>query len=645
MIVLDQMRFPCSIGVGSEEGRLKGVIAMRKLLARLTLREPIPYIIVAILAISLSVPLLFKTPLYGKIFMMQDMRSHVDALAGTVDRTEIAADVERERDRRTVSLAQSALAADDDLDFYRYAESFYSEQVSATDAGTLVGAEEITRADLAFARAVVDNGLDHVASVSQDLPLSAYLSYAIAQIPSFMLFVPALIGSGLILYHMRRGTLAAAAPVTSRMKYLSAVGCACLAGIAMLALAFAPSSLAALIRNGFGDPSYPVVIARSDGLRITDAGIVQLELILLALLASVLACALSVSLSSLLDIWFAGPLVTLLLICLPMFPHVIATDSPIAPLLAAVPLESLDPVRLTGFAGCFPTSIPDTVSNAGTSTIELLAWSVAIIGGTYLTTCLTRREGSALSNDSPSISSDGIVFDHAVIGYPGQPIASIRDMRLAPHTIYGLVAPNGSGKTTLLKAVSGEWPRLVARGVVKLDGIPVTTGAAYRSRVFLLPSDESKVYSRLSPRAHLEFIKHAWSSGRDVARTAALFNLEGYLDRPVRRLSSGMRQQAMLAMASISDAEFMLLDEPMNALDPSARELDITLINRWMDEGKGVVISSHLLESLGRITGTIMFLKGGSLSQRHVSDADALKTAYEEMYRHDERRCGDETKR
>ncbi|EHV0160827.1 ABC transporter ATP-binding protein, partial [Enterococcus faecalis] len=134
--------------------------------------------------------------------------------------------------------------------------------------------------------------------------------------------------------------------------------------------------------------------------------------------------------------------------------------------------------------------------------------------------------------------------------------------------IIGLVAPNGTGKTTFFNAISGLIPK--KNGNISLNKIDYNSrGATYLKELFFLESSKN-LYDYLTPKEHLEYIKAAWKSNSDIEHIFEQLKMKEYQNRPIKKLSLGMKQHVLLAMYLASDATIFLLDEPFNGLDPTS---------------------------------------------------------------------------
>ena len=190
------------------------------------------------------------------------------------------------------------------------------------------------------------------------------------------------------------------------------------------------------------------------------------------------------------------------------------------------------------------------------------------------------------------------------------------DLSLGPG-ITGLVGANGAGKSTLIKILLGlQEP---TRGSASVLGHDVATEASLvRGRVGYMPEHDC-----LPPDVSAsEFVLHlARMSGLPPAaareRTADVLRHVGLDEERYRLLggySTGMKQRAKLAQALVHDPELVLLDEPTNGLDPASRIDMLTLVRRiGTDFGISVLVTSHLLGELEKVSDHVVVLDGGTL--------------------------------
>ncbi|MGK5742735.1 ABC transporter ATP-binding protein [Micromonospora sp. URMC 103] len=186
-------------------------------------------------------------------------------------------------------------------------------------------------------------------------------------------------------------------------------------------------------------------------------------------------------------------------------------------------------------------------------------------------------------------------------------------MRLGPG-VTGLLGPNGAGKTTLLHMMAGFLAP--SRGAVTLDGAPTWRNPEVYRRLGLV-SEREAVHTFLSA---YEFVLasaklHRLPDPKEAARRAiALVELESAQDRRIGTYSKGMRQRARVAAALVHDPQVLLLDEPFNGMDPRQRLHMMDLLHRLGGAGRTILFSSHILEEVEQVSGTVQVMVAGRLA-------------------------------
>jgi ABC-2 type transport system ATP-binding protein len=181
--------------------------------------------------------------------------------------------------------------------------------------------------------------------------------------------------------------------------------------------------------------------------------------------------------------------------------------------------------------------------------------------------------------------------------------------------ITGLVGANGSGKSTLMRLAAGHLrPDL---GKVQVCGHDAWTAAAKR-HVGYCP-DIDVFYEEMSGRRFIESMARLGGLSAREARGRTDITLEhlGMIDYAQRRIagySKGMRQRLKLAQALIHDPELLLLDEPLSGIDPIGRRESISLFLDLARSGKCLLISSHELEELEKLTDHVAIMAHGRIA-------------------------------
>jgi len=182
-----------------------------------------------------------------------------------------------------------------------------------------------------------------------------------------------------------------------------------------------------------------------------------------------------------------------------------------------------------------------------------------------------------------------------------------------PPGVTSLVGPNGSGKTTLMNLMTGlirpTQGEITVLGVRPDDPEKLGRIVGYCSQFDAFPKGITAyqlVYSYLLmygfPKPECE--KRAHMAIQMVGLTDAA-------NRPVAAYSKGMRQRARLAQSIAHDPKVIILDEPLNGLDPLARAEAIALFEQWGKEGRHVIVSSHILHEVDRISDQVILLSHG----------------------------------
>jgi len=186
-------------------------------------------------------------------------------------------------------------------------------------------------------------------------------------------------------------------------------------------------------------------------------------------------------------------------------------------------------------------------------------------------------------------------------------------MSLGPG-VTGLLGPNGAGKTTLLHMMAGFLAP--SRGTVTLDGEPTWRNPAVYRRLGLVTEREAAydfltAYEFVLASARLHRLPQPEAAARRVLDLVELTSAE---DRRIGTYSKGMRQRARVAAALVHDPEVLLLDEPFNGMDPRQRMHMMDLLHSLGDAGRTILFSSHILEEVEQVSGTVQVIVSGRLA-------------------------------
>lgn len=175
--------------------------------------------------------------------------------------------------------------------------------------------------------------------------------------------------------------------------------------------------------------------------------------------------------------------------------------------------------------------------------------------------------------------------------------------------VVGLVGPNGAGKTTIMKALLG----LLATdtGNVRILGQPVSvnTHTVVTQQVGAL-IEHPAIYPFLSGWQHLQLMA---ASVEQMTWVVQALQMQTFIRRPAKRYSLGMKQKLGIAMALVKRPRLVILDEPMNGLDPQSVKRLRHLIGQMAGEGTTFLISSHILSELEKIIDAVILIDQGEV--------------------------------
>ncbi len=178
-----------------------------------------------------------------------------------------------------------------------------------------------------------------------------------------------------------------------------------------------------------------------------------------------------------------------------------------------------------------------------------------------------------------------------------------------------LLGMNGAGKSTLMRIITGQLK--TTTGSVAIDGLEPFANPEVFKKLGYCPEIDN-FYEHYSGRQFVEFLARlsGMSKSESKARTQVVLEHVGMADRADKKIagySKGMRQRIKLAQATVHDPNIILLDEPLNGLDPVGRREFIDVLGGLADQGKCIVVSSHILFEVEQMTRSILLLHRGRL--------------------------------
>lgn len=191
--------------------------------------------------------------------------------------------------------------------------------------------------------------------------------------------------------------------------------------------------------------------------------------------------------------------------------------------------------------------------------------------------------------------------------------------------VTGLLGPNGAGKTTLLRMVAGLTD--VSNGTVSVLGRDPRRAIDVYRAVSLVP-DEDSVYAEMTGRRFVRYAAQLAGTDADPVRVGEAIDvveMGGAADRMIGGYSKGMKQRIKVAAALVTEPRILILDEPLNGTDPVQRAHLIDLFQRLGNEGRTVIVSSHVLEEVERVSSRVIAIVDGRLAA--AGSVEAIRAA------------------
>lgn len=211
-----------------------------------------------------------------------------------------------------------------------------------------------------------------------------------------------------------------------------------------------------------------------------------------------------------------------------------------------------------------------------------------------------------------------------------------------PGEIYGLLGPNGAGKTTTLRCVATLLKP--TDGDVKVCGYDtVKDGAKVRDSICFL-TNEIKLDPNFTPDYMFKFFGrlHGMSEEEIASRQTEMFEAFGindFKDKKIDELSTGMKQKASIAVSLVHDPEVVIFDEPTNGLDIITARVVTDYLKKLRDEGKTVIISTHIMSEAQKMCDRIgVIISGSKVAEGTLEEilaetgTDDLEDAFFKLY-------------
>jgi len=200
--------------------------------------------------------------------------------------------------------------------------------------------------------------------------------------------------------------------------------------------------------------------------------------------------------------------------------------------------------------------------------------------------------------------------------------------------VFGLLGPNGAGKTTTLRVLATMLQPMA--GTARVDGHDVLREPTeVRQAVGVLPETVG-LYGRLTAREQLRYFGRLYGLAdaaleRRIEELLAMLEMTEYADRRCEGFSKGMRQKVALGRALIHDPKTMILDEPTAGLDVMSARSVRDFINRFRQEGRCVLLSTHVISEAERLCDRIAIIQKGKILIQGTPDELRQRTGEENL--------------
>jgi ABC-2 type transport system ATP-binding protein len=197
------------------------------------------------------------------------------------------------------------------------------------------------------------------------------------------------------------------------------------------------------------------------------------------------------------------------------------------------------------------------------------------------------------------------------------PFTAVRDLsfEIPVGQVVALLGPNGAGKSTTLRILTGYVAPSV--GTARIGGYDIARDRlAAAERIGYLP-ENGPLYPDMTPLHLLRFLGEARRLpsvllSQRICEVVELCGLDEILEKPIAKLSKGLRQRVGLAQALLHDPDLLILDEPTAGLDPNQIREFRTLV-RQLRRNKTLLVSTHILQEAGAIADRVLLLHAGCL--------------------------------
>jgi ABC-2 type transport system ATP-binding protein len=205
-------------------------------------------------------------------------------------------------------------------------------------------------------------------------------------------------------------------------------------------------------------------------------------------------------------------------------------------------------------------------------------------------------------------------------------------LEVKPGEVFGLLGPNGAGKTSTIKAMAGLLEP--SGGKILIGGFDIVEQGIDAKRLLGYVPDEPFLYERLTAREFLEFVCGLWDmdeqkANENIEKYLEYFGLSDVADDFLQSYSRGMKQKINIIHALAHEPKVLILDEPLNALDPKSAKNTKDLLTKFADSGGTVFMATHFLDTAERFCSRVGIMNKGKLVAEGSLDELKIKACKE----------------
>lgn len=198
-----------------------------------------------------------------------------------------------------------------------------------------------------------------------------------------------------------------------------------------------------------------------------------------------------------------------------------------------------------------------------------------------------------------------------------KPALSGVSFQVARGEIVGLLGPNGAGKTTLISHLAGLLP--LQSGSIFLDDSSLAESRKQAPSKIAVAPQEYAFYPTLTVSENLQCFgaihSHKFLKER-IQRALAFCQLEAFSKQAAEKLSGGLKRRLNLAIATLAEPEYILLDEPTAGVDPQSRSFLLDSVQKLADSGVGIIYTSHYMEEVEALADRVIIIDHGQVLQQ-----------------------------